>query len=274
VVSAGLPTQSALARQDFDRLTKILEARGWKLTKGAVLLDFGCGAGQLVKTAIDHGLDAYGCDVDFEAAVRHLTADETVVFDDLRSQGRLVDVETDRVGTRGTEWLPIGSVPQPFQKYRLPFDDEVFDDVVSSEVLEHVFNYSDVVSELHRVMKPGAVFLQMFPPKFALIEGHTNIPIGGGFKPDWWLKLWSKSGVRVWHHRGASAEEYHAWTRHYLDNCVNYLTKREITEAFSGPFDIEFVEREMFAISPKTRAFLLPGVYSHFRNRVMYGVRR
>lgn len=268
-MSACEPDQSILAEGDFARLSKILEARGSKMTSGAVVLDFGSGAGNLVKIALRQGLDAYGCDVDFEAA----TYDQNLVAE-LKAQGRLREIETDRVGSPGADRLPIGTKPEAFQHYRLPFDDAMFDFVISTEVLEHVANYPDVVRELHRVMKPGAVFLHMFPPKFSILESHTNIPFGGGFNPDWWLKLWSKSGLRVWHHKQCDADEYFTWTRHYLDTCVNYLTKKEIIDAFSGSFDVEFVEQEMFKINPKTRVFGLPSIYSHFRNRVLYGVRR
>lgn len=37
-----------------------------------------------------------------------------------------------------------------------PFEDNKFDSVFSSEVLEHVFNPDVILDELHRVMKPGA----------------------------------------------------------------------------------------------------------------------
>jgi SAM-dependent methyltransferase len=38
---------------------------------------------------------------------------------------------------------------------KLPFDDNTFDCVVTSEVLEHIQDDVSVISELHRVLKPG-----------------------------------------------------------------------------------------------------------------------
>jgi SAM-dependent methyltransferase len=38
---------------------------------------------------------------------------------------------------------------------RIPFEDGYFDSVLSSEVLEHVFNLTDVLKEIHRVLAPG-----------------------------------------------------------------------------------------------------------------------
>jgi SAM-dependent methyltransferase len=45
----------------------------------------------------------------------------------------------------------------------LPFADSTFDSVVSFEVLEHVFNIQDVLSEIERVLKRGGVFLVTIP---------------------------------------------------------------------------------------------------------------
>lgn len=266
---AEAPDQKALGEARYWRFAEILRRRGTEIGGGTVLVDFGCGSGHLVKAALDRGVDAFGCDVDFDQP-----AYDQEVLSELRSANRVREVETDRTGSPGADRLPIGEVAEPFGDYRLPFDDATVDVVVSSEVLEHVANYRDVVRELHRIMKPGAVFVHMFPPRYAILESHTNIPFGGGFKPDWWLKLWSRAGMRIWHKKGCPADEYYTWTRHYLDNCVYYLTKRELIEAFSGSFDLEFVERELFEINPRTKIFALPVLYSHFRGRIMYGVRR
>jgi SAM-dependent methyltransferase len=46
---------------------------------------------------------------------------------------------------------------------RLPFLDGEFDSVVSFEVVEHVFNLDEILREIHRVLKPGGVFLMSAP---------------------------------------------------------------------------------------------------------------
>jgi SAM-dependent methyltransferase len=46
---------------------------------------------------------------------------------------------------------------------RLPFQDEVFDIVVCSEVIEHVDRPKNVLADVDRVLKPGGVFLLTFP---------------------------------------------------------------------------------------------------------------
>jgi SAM-dependent methyltransferase len=46
---------------------------------------------------------------------------------------------------------------------RFPFEDDEFDSIVCHQVLEHVFNPSRFLSELHRVIKIGGYFLISVP---------------------------------------------------------------------------------------------------------------
>ncbi len=50
----------------------------------------------------------------------------------------------------------------------IPFPDETFDSVFSSEVFEHVFNLEAILPEINRVMKKGALILVTCP--FAICE--------------------------------------------------------------------------------------------------------
>lgn len=45
----------------------------------------------------------------------------------------------------------------------LPFDDNEFDSVFSSEVFEHVFNLDEILNELRRVLRPGGKMLITLP---------------------------------------------------------------------------------------------------------------
>ncbi len=45
----------------------------------------------------------------------------------------------------------------------LPFSDNSFDSCLCSEVLEHTFDPDKALSEIHRVLKPGALFLVTVP---------------------------------------------------------------------------------------------------------------
>ena len=46
---------------------------------------------------------------------------------------------------------------------RLPFADDTFDCVVTSEVLEHIQADTDAIAELHRVLKPGGMLAATVP---------------------------------------------------------------------------------------------------------------
>jgi SAM-dependent methyltransferase len=46
---------------------------------------------------------------------------------------------------------------------KIPFPDEHFDGVFSSEVFEHIFNLTEILPEISRVMKPGAQLLITCP---------------------------------------------------------------------------------------------------------------
>jgi SAM-dependent methyltransferase len=52
-----------------------------------------------------------------------------------------------------------------------PFPDNYFDSIFSSEVFEHVFNLPEIITELHRVLKPGGKILVSCP--FAFGEHET-----------------------------------------------------------------------------------------------------
>jgi SAM-dependent methyltransferase len=45
----------------------------------------------------------------------------------------------------------------------IPFNDNHFDSIFSSEVITHIFNTSDVLSEIYRVLKPDGMFLLTVP---------------------------------------------------------------------------------------------------------------
>ena len=54
--------------------------------------------------------------------------------------------------------IQIASLEEP-----LPFDDESFDAVLFSEVLEHLFDVHGALAELNRVLKPGGLLLLTTP---------------------------------------------------------------------------------------------------------------
>ncbi|MBK8496718.1 MAG: methyltransferase domain-containing protein [Chitinophagaceae bacterium] len=45
----------------------------------------------------------------------------------------------------------------------MPFDNDQFDAVFSSEVFEHIFNLEEILPEINRVLKPGGKLLFTCP---------------------------------------------------------------------------------------------------------------
>lgn len=62
----------------------------------------------------------------------------------------------------------------------MPFGEAVFDTIVSWDVLEHVRDYSRVLRECWRVLKPGGQAILIFPPYYSPREHHlvdvTRVP--------------------------------------------------------------------------------------------------
>lgn len=186
---------------------------------GSRALDLGCGGGDTVSSLLTEGFDAFGCDLKFRDGLN---------TERLRADGRIRTIE--------------------LAPYRLPFDDDSFDLVVSDQVFEHVQDYAPTIAEIARVTRPGGVGLHIFPPRWSLREVHVMVPLGGAIQNPVWLRLWAKLGVRNPHQREASVDEVVAINRRYLQDNVNYLSRREILRQFRRGFDVvRGVEREFLA---------------------------
>lgn len=60
------------------------------------------------------------------------------------------------------------------EAHRLPFQNEVFDVVLSLGVMEHISNPSDVYGEMLRVLRPGGVVISMNVPEKRSIQDHFS----------------------------------------------------------------------------------------------------
>jgi SAM-dependent methyltransferase len=61
-----------------------------------------------------------------------------------------------------------------YDGHTLPFPDNHFDSIFSSEVFEHVFNLPEIINELHRVLKPGGKILISCPFSFGEHEAPSD----------------------------------------------------------------------------------------------------
>jgi len=126
----------------------IVRDLGYKLDHKSVILDLGCGNGNLVNEYRKNGYQAYGCDFEFNN-------DPNVTY--LQESGIIRKINSTI--------------------YRLPFDDNSIDFLTSEQVFEHVMDYSTTLSEIKRVLKPNGFSLHFFPSRYKIIESHVYVPL-------------------------------------------------------------------------------------------------
>ena len=106
------------------------------LRAGERLLDLGCGFGRHSYEALKRGAEVVACD---------LARPEV---EQVRDLARLLAVE-------GEVDESVMAAPVQGDAVGLPFDDDSFDRVIASEVLEHVGDDESAFAELARVLRPG-----------------------------------------------------------------------------------------------------------------------
>jgi SAM-dependent methyltransferase len=219
---------------------RLLVSLGRPLPERACALDLGCGDGRRVGQLLEAGFDAWGCDV-------VLAGNET---------GRIRLIE---------------------QPYRLPFENDSFDLVCSTEVLEHVRDHDTTLREVARVLKPAGSSIHTFPPKLSPFEQHVFVPLGGAIQARIWLSLWALLGIRNGFQAGLSWRDVASGNQRYLKENTNYLTRGQLIRVGRDHFhEARFIEREYMDL---TRGELLRRIngwsplvgyaYGGLRSRVM-----
>lgn len=181
---------------------------GLSLTPPARVLDFGCGYGDVVSDLRARGFEADGVDVVpywAEGKDRYWEHREPVP-EALRPRLHLAERHP----------------------YRLPFADDSFDLVVSSQVFEHVMDYAAVMRELGRVLKPSGLSIHIFPARWGLVELHVFVPLATVVRARPWLALWALLGIRNQFQRGLRWREVVEKNHRYLTEETNYPTHRAI----------------------------------------------
>lgn len=193
--------------------------------KGARVLDYGCGAGETVTHGREAGLDIVGADI-FYAGGRSRQIAEA----------------------RGL----LGKTVFEMDGDRLPFEGASFDMVCANFVFEHVEDIDRALAEVRRVLKPGGVFLNLFPTLGVLREGHCGVPLahwltGAPSVQSSYLLLWRSLGFG--HHTAGKtrrqwARDFSDWLRRY----THYRTKRAVYRAYRRRFSaVERLEADFLA---------------------------
>ena len=137
------------------------------LQDGHALLDLGCGHGRHTHAAFFHArCRAVGLDLGFEDV--QITRNGFLANPDLEPQ----------TGSPRRYDLTVGDA------LNLPFDDDSFDRLICSEVLEHIPDYQGALTEIWRVVKPGGRIGISVPHRWPeqicwlLSEEYHNTPGG------------------------------------------------------------------------------------------------
>ena len=216
------------------------------------VLDYGCGAGEIVSRLKAKGFEAVGCDVFFEGGDYSASV-----------PAELMDHVIFRMSGNAA-----------------PFEDQSFDVVINNQVLEHVSDLNAVVTEMWRVLRPGGTLVCLFPDASVWREGHCGVPF-----LHWFPK---KSNFRVYYaaffrllgfgyHKGEKG--ILEWSRDfcsYLDNWTFYRPYAEIELALRNLFSAPcHIEEHWLQERLGRRAFLvawLPGGFQRFLVRKLGGM--
>ena len=126
-----------------EAVLKRLPALG--LASHARILDAPCGSNAALSLALkEHGFDAIGADIDASSAVR--------------LGKNFVEANLDAT---------------------LPWPDQIFDAVISTEGIEHLENHYSFLREIHRILKPGGT-LVITTPNITALRSRVRF-LGSGF---------------------------------------------------------------------------------------------
>ncbi len=201
------------------------------------ILDYGCGAGEAVIAGRERGMDIYGAEVFYEGGSTRAKIESSGI---------------------------LGTAVREIVDGRIDFPDESFDLVVSNQVLEHVEDLDKVLSEIHRVMKPGGITLNLFPSVDVWREGHCGIPFIHWFPPKSRLRYTYALFLRRlglgYFTEGKSPDE---WTRnflHWLDAYCHYRKREVIMKSFRRLFSVRLIEDDyiLFRLKRSSLKFLGP----------------
>jgi len=133
------------------------------LPVNARVLDVGCGEGRHIFGSLQEYIDVHCVGLDQDIYSLNKCNEGLDFFKELNT---------------GSTVFMQGSV------YNLPFEENSFDLVICSEVLEHLDDYHASIDEIYRVLKPGGKFLpsvpSFWPEKicWTLSSGYQNMPGG------------------------------------------------------------------------------------------------
>jgi len=189
-------------------------------SKTPCVLDYGCGAGDVVIEARKCGVNMYGADVFYSAAPSYKThaENEGLLNDSIREiKNGIID-----------------------------FEDGKFDIIVCNQVFEHVENLDSTLKEIHRVMSANAKIVCLFPSKDVIREGHLGIPFVHWFSKGSRLRFYYVYTMRLlgfgYYKLDKSYSEYALSSLNWLDEYTFYRDYEKIIRTFGKYFKVKRIE--------------------------------
>jgi SAM-dependent methyltransferase len=180
-----------------------------------VLLDYGCGAGEIVRAANAAGIDAYGVDLFYD--------------------GGSYKGQAASSGLLGTRILELANG-------HIPFGDGTFDVVVSNQVFEHIEDFSQPLEEIHRALRPQGMFINLFPTTEIWREGHIGIPFVHWFSKRSKLRflytLFFRSLGVGYHKKSGSLRAWTKYSLDWIDKWTYYKPLADVRDLFEHYFSI------------------------------------
>lgn len=187
---------------------------------GARILDYGCGAGRLVRAGRAEGIAIEGVDVFYAGSQTREEAEESGL---------------------------LGSAIHEMMEGRMPYAENSFDLVLNNQVMEHVEDLDAVLREIHRVLKPGGTVLSLFPSIDVFREGHIGIPFAHWMKKGSRFRLyytWAlrSMGLGTWKEQAPTCRQWAVDKLEWIDRFTVYRSRREIFAAYKRYFASELIE--------------------------------
>ncbi len=209
-----------------------------------MIVDLGCGKGEVVELLSSKGfMNVIGVDINQER------------IDIAKKNARFAHADNYRLITNNPYHIPVAS--------------NSVDLIFSGQVFEHVKDMNALFLELKRIMHMNSVGIHIFPPKFRVLETHTQLPFGSILNYYWWHKIFVHLRFCKIKKKYHSIDEYVRSRIKYIDEKTFYRLEKEIISiARSNTLNAKFLHSLKYSEKLKPLHFIKSSMFAN----VAYGI--